>query len=142
MRFDIQKVENPEITGLQYQQGTLFGFEVREYLLEKWGRVCTYCGVQEVPLQVEHILSRAKGGTDRIANLALACEPCNLKKGTQDVRDFLAHDPGRLARILAQAREPLKDATAVNATRWLRFVCSKTVKAGEEQQRELSPVDN
>ncbi len=121
VRFDIQKVENPEITGWQYQQGTLFGFEVREYLLEKWGHVCTYCGVQGVPLQVEHILSRAKGGTDRIANLALACEPCNLKKGSQDVRDFLAHDPGRLARILAQAREPLKDATAVNATRWHLF---------------------
>ena len=54
--FDIQKMENPEVAGLEYQQGTLFGFEVREYLLLKWGRTCAYCDVQGVPLQVEHIV--------------------------------------------------------------------------------------
>jgi 5-methylcytosine-specific restriction endonuclease McrA len=117
VRFDLQKMENPEITGLQYQQGTLFGFEVREYLLSKWERSCAYCDVQGVPLQVEHIIPRAKGGTDRISNLTLACQPCNLKKGTQDVEDFLAHDPHRVARILAQAKAPRSDAMVVNATR-------------------------
>jgi 5-methylcytosine-specific restriction endonuclease McrA len=121
VRFDFQQMENPEIAGVAYQQGTLFGYEVREYLLEKWQRTCAYCGAQEVPLQVEHILSRARGGTDRLGNLALACEPCNKAKGTQDIRDFLAHDPERLARILAQAKASLKDATAVNATRWELF---------------------
>jgi len=49
-------MENPEVAGLEYQQGTLFGFEVREYLLLKWGRTCAYCDVQGVPLQVEHIV--------------------------------------------------------------------------------------
>src|SRR2546430_5850460 len=34
--FDTQKMRNPEITGAAYQQGTLFGYQVREYLLEKW----------------------------------------------------------------------------------------------------------
>ena len=121
VRFDLQKMEHPEITGIEYQQGTLFGFEVREYLLLKWGRSCSYCGMQGRPLQVEHILARAKGGTDRIANLAISCEPCNRAKGTQDVGDFLAHDPARLARILAQAKAPLKNATGVNATRWELF---------------------
>jgi hypothetical protein len=70
---------------------------------------------------LEHILSRAKGGTQRVSNLTLACEPCNLAKGTQDIRDFLAHDPVRLERILQQAKASLKDATAVNATRWELF---------------------
>jgi hypothetical protein len=121
VRFDLQKMENPEIFGVQYQQGTLFGYEVREYLLNKWKRACAYCGAEALPLQVEHIRSRAKGGTDRISNLTLACEPCNLAKGTQDIQGFLAHDPARLERILKQARNPLKDATAVNATRWLLF---------------------
>jgi hypothetical protein len=32
--------------------------------------------------------------------------------------------------------------TVINGILWLRFVCSKTVKAGEEQQRETSLVDN
>jgi len=121
VRFDLQKMANPEIAGVAYQQGTLFGYEVREYLLAKWQRTCAYCGAQEAPLQVEHILSRAKGGSDRLDNLGLACQPCNLAKGAQDIRDFLTHDPERLARILAQAKAPLKDATVVNVTRWELF---------------------
>jgi len=116
--FDLQHLENPEISGIQYQHGTLFGYEVRHYLLEKWKRACAYCGAQGLPLQVEHIQARANGGTDRISNLCLACEPCNLAKGTQDVRVFLATQPERLQRLLAQACTPLKDAAAVNTTRW------------------------
>ncbi|HEX6479033.1 MAG TPA: RNA-guided endonuclease IscB [Ktedonobacteraceae bacterium] len=121
VRFDLQRLENPEITGLRYQQGTLFGYEIREYALEKWNRTCAYCGATGVPLQLEHIQSRARGGSDRVSNLCLACEPCNLAKGTQDIRAFLAHDPARLERILTQAKASLKDAAAVNTTRWSLF---------------------
>src|ERR1019366_2517118 len=35
VRFDLQQMENPEIAGVAYQQGTLVGYETREYLLEK-----------------------------------------------------------------------------------------------------------
>ena len=121
VRFDLQKLENPEISGVEYQQGTLLGYEVREYLLNKWDRKCTYCDVQNVPLQVEHIYPKAKGGTNRISNLCLACEPCNLKKGTQAIESFLAKKPDILKRILVQAKRPLKDAAAVNSTRWALF---------------------
>ena len=121
VRFDLQRLENPEIAGVAYQQGSLFGYELKEYVLEKWNRTCAYCGATGLPLQVEHIVARAKGGTDRVSNLALACEPCNRKKGTQDIREFLKDEPERLARVLAQAKAPLKDATAVNATRWELF---------------------
>jgi 5-methylcytosine-specific restriction endonuclease McrA len=121
VRFDLQQLENPEISGIEYQQGELLGYEVREYLLNKWDRACAYCGKKDVPLQVEHIHPRAKGGTNRVANLCLACEPCNRKKGTQDIRDFLSGQPDLLKRILAQAKRPLKDAAAVNSTRWALF---------------------
>jgi len=118
VRFDLQKLENPEISGIEYQQGELQGYEVREYLLEKWQRKCAYCGIENVPLQVEHIQPKAQGGSDRISNLCLACEKCNLKKGTQDIEKFLAHKPDILKRILSQSKRPLKDAAAVNSTRW------------------------
>ena len=121
VRFDFQEIENPEISGIEYQQGELLGYEIREYLLEKWSRKCAYCGVENVPLQVEHIHPKAKGGTNRIYNLCLACEPCNLKKGTQDLKEFLARKPDILKRIMAQAKRPLKDAAAVNSTRWALF---------------------
>lgn len=118
VRFDMQKLQNPEITAVDYQQGTLAGYELREYLLEKWSRKCAYCGAEQVPLQIEHIHPTARGGSNRASNLCLACEPCNRKKAAQPVEVFLARDPKRLAAILAQAKRSLKDAAAVNATRW------------------------
>jgi len=121
VRFDTQALQNPEISGAEYQRGELFGYEVREYLLEKWGRKCAYCGAENVPLEIDHIHPRSKGGSDRVSNLTLACFPCNQRKSNRDVAEFLAHDPKRLARIEAQRKEPLKDAAAVNSTRWALF---------------------
>ncbi len=121
VRFDMQLMENPEISGVEYQQGELFGFEIREALLEKWGRCCAYCGCTDVPLQVEHIVPRARGGSNRFSNLTLACEPCNHEKGARPVEEFLAGRPAVLARVKAAARKPLDAAAAVNATRWALF---------------------
>lgn len=112
VRFDTQRMQDAEISGVAYQQGELAGYEVREYLLEKWGRACAYCGTATVPLQVEHIVPRARGGSDRVSNLTLACEPCNRCKGTQTAEEF------GYPHLHAQAKAPLKDAAAVNATRW------------------------
>ncbi|MEK0180834.1 HNH endonuclease, partial [Microcoleus anatoxicus] len=87
----------------------------------KWERRCAYCSIGNVHLQVEHIHPKAKGGTNRISNLCLACEKCNQKKGTQDVKQFLVKKPDILKHIFAQAKRPLKDAAAVNSTRWALF---------------------
>jgi hypothetical protein len=114
-------MENPEISGIEYQQGTLQGYEIREYLLEKGNRQCAYCGKKNVPLQVEHIYPRSKGGSKRLSNLCLACEKCNLTKGTQDIKEFLSEKPDVLKRVLAQIKAPLKDATAANSTRWALY---------------------
>ena len=121
VKFDLQQIENPEISGVEYQQGELLGYEVREYLLEKWDRKCAYCSAENIPLQVEHIHPKSKGGSNRISNLCLACEPCNLKKGVQSITDFLAKKPDVLKKVTAQAKRPLKDAAAVNSTRWALF---------------------
>jgi 5-methylcytosine-specific restriction endonuclease McrA len=126
VKFDLQKHENPEIAGVEYQQGTLQGYETREYLLEKWNRQCAYCNKRDVPLQVEHIHPRANGGTNRLSNLCLACKTCNIAKGTQDIKDFLKKKPDVLKRLLAQAKVPLKDAAAVNTTRWALYERLKT----------------
>lgn len=121
VKFDLQQMANPEISGVQYQQGTLAGYEVRAYLLEKWGRQCAYCGANNVPLEIEHITPRSKSHDDRVCNLTLACHPCNEKKGTQDIRVFLKDQPDLLQHLLAMALAPLKDAVAVNVTRWALY---------------------
>lgn len=118
VKFDMQKMQHPEISGTEYQQGELAGYEVREYLLEKWHRTCAYCGKKDVPLQIEHIQPRAAGGSNRVSNLTLACPPCNQSKGSQPIAEFLKGKPDLLKRIQAQAKAPLKDAAAVNASRW------------------------
>jgi 5-methylcytosine-specific restriction endonuclease McrA len=118
VRFDMQLMENPDISGVEYQQGTLHGYEIKEYLLEKWGRACVYCKKENVPLQVEHIVPRSKGGSNRPSNLTVSCEKCNLKKGVQSIGEFLSGKPELLKKIKAQMKRPLKDAAAVNATRW------------------------
>jgi len=121
VKFDMQAMNNPEIGGVEYQQGTLQGYEVREYLLEKWNRTCAYCGAKGVPLQIEHIQCRKKHGSNRVSNLCLACEPCNKKKDIQDIGEFLKGKPDILKRILAQAKASRRDASAVNSTRWALY---------------------
>lgn len=112
VRFDTQLMDNPEIGGVEYQQGELAGYEVREYLLEKWERRCVYCGKTGVALQVEHIVPRNRGGSNRVSNLTLACDPCNRKKGNQTAGEF-GHP-----KVQAQAKQPLRGAAAINSTRW------------------------
>jgi 5-methylcytosine-specific restriction endonuclease McrA len=127
VRFDMQKLENPEIRGVEYQQGTLLGYEVRECLLEKWGRECAYCAETDTPREVEHIVPRASGGSNRVSNLALACNPCNQEKDTQTLKSFFATSKrlkphqNRLPRVLEQCKKPLRDAAAVNTTRWALY---------------------
>lgn len=118
VKFDLQIAKDPDITGVAYQQGTLFGYEIREYVLEKWGRACVYCDATGVPLNMDHLQPKSKGGSDRQSNLAPSCVPCNQRKDNVPLAVFLAHDPARLARITAQMKRPLRDAAAVNTTRW------------------------
>jgi len=127
VRFDTQALETPDIEGAQYQRGQLSGYEVREYVLLKWKHQCAYCDARDVPLELDHIDPRSRHGSNRVSNLTLACTPCNQRKSNQDVRQFLRDEPERLARILAQMKAPLRDAEAVNATRWMLNARLKTL---------------
>ena len=115
VRFDTQLMENAEISGVAYQQGELAGYEVRQYLLDKWGRCCAYCGKGNLPLQVEHLVPRMRGGSSRVSNLTLACGDCNQKKGNRTAAEF------GFPHLMERARVPLKDAAAVNSVRWALY---------------------
>ena len=116
VRFDTQKLLNPEIDGIEYARGTLFGYEVREYLLEKWGRKCAYCNAENVPLQIDHITAQSRGGSNRIDNLTLACSSCNQKKNNQTVEAFC---PEKAKTI--RSKPSLGGSAAVNSTRLALF---------------------
>ncbi|EDX73244.1 HNH endonuclease domain protein [Coleofasciculus chthonoplastes PCC 7420] len=121
VNFDTQLIQNPEISGIEYQQGELAGYEVRQYLLTKWGRQCVYCGIEGVSLQVEHIHPKSKGGSNRVSNLTLSCVKCNQRKGNKPIEQFLSRKPDLLKKVLSLGKCPLKDAAAVNSTRWTLY---------------------
>jgi len=112
VKFDTQRLQNPELSGVEYQRGELWEYEVREYLLEKWGRRCAYCGAENVPLETEHVVPVSRGGTDRVSNLTLACRPCNQAKGNRTAEEF-GHP-----EVQERAQQPLVGAAAMNATRY------------------------
>ncbi len=112
VKFDLHLIQNPEIAGVEYQRGELAGWELRAYLLEKFQHQCAYCHKRDVPFELDHQVPRSRGGTHRASNVVLCCHDCNLAKGNQTAAEF-GHP-----EVEAQAKTPLKDAAAVNATRY------------------------
>ena len=125
VRFDTQKIHNPEISGIQYQQGDLLGYEIREYLLEKWKRTCAYCEATDVRLEIDHIIPKSKGGVNSVSNLTICCRTCNEKKSNLFIKEFLKNDPKKLLKIVSKSKAPLKDAAAVNI---IRFAIGNALK--------------
>jgi hypothetical protein len=128
VKFDMQLMDNPDIKGKEYQQGTLAGYTAKEYLLEKHNRTCAYCGSVSGDniLEVEHIVPRSKGGTNSIKNLTLSCKCCNQHKGADSLEAWSARlsnsklDTTRKAgikRVASGKAGTLKHAAAVNSTR-------------------------
>ena len=124
--FDIQKIKNPDISGIEYQQGTLQGYNIRNYLLEKHGRKCFYCGKAVSDFEVEHILPKSKSGSNRIDNLTLSCHDCNEKKGTLTAEEFIRQTlPTKKAvaklKQLPNEKQLFKYMAYMNATRWTLY---------------------
>lgn len=131
VRFDTQQIQNPDINGVEYQRGELADWELREYLLYRHQHCCAYChGLSGDPvLEREHVVPRSKGGSNRLSNQVIACKTCNRDKGSTLPEQWLeqcqkghrAIDGKRaktLPDIIAGKRPSLKDAAAVNASRY------------------------
>ena len=107
VRFDTQLMDNPDIEGVEYQQGTLQGTEVKEYLLIKHEHTCQYCGgaSNDAVLEIEHKIPRSRGGSSSIRNLTLACHTCNQLKGSLTPKEWLAELEAKSKKIkLDEAR--------------------------------------
>ena len=59
----------------------------RHKIKEEWDWECAYCGSDE-NLTIDHIVPRAKGGTDFTKNCLCACHSCNQDKGYTPVEDW------------------------------------------------------
>ena len=114
-KFDPQLMMNPDIQGIEYQRGTLFGWQVRAYVLDRDDGRCAYCRRSRVRLELDHVRPRAVG-SDRVDNLVPCCRECNLQKSNRPIEEFLAHQPEMLKRITERLqRSSLASATHINA---------------------------
>lgn len=131
VRFDTQLMENKNIKGVEYQQGTLFEKEVKEYLLHLFNYQCAYCnGLSNDPiLEKEHIIPRSKKGSNRIDNLVLACHTCNQAKNNLLPKEWLTllkksnskinkERVKRFGKIIKGIKPSLRDAAVINAIRY------------------------
>jgi hypothetical protein len=90
-QFDTRALWDETVT--DYQQGPNSGFENRKKaVLWRDNYTCQYCGVNCIKAglvaQVDHVIPRARGGTNAWYNLVCACEPCNRTKGARTASEF------------------------------------------------------
>lgn len=115
--FDIQKIKNPNIKGIEYQQGEQSGFyNLREYILHRDDHKCQNPNCKnkdkEKILEIHHIKYKSFGGTNNPNNLITLCTKChtspNHKKGKFLYNWYME---GKKVR-------GFKDATFMSTIRW------------------------
>jgi 5-methylcytosine-specific restriction endonuclease McrA len=53
----------------------------RKNILRRDAYKCGYCGRSDLPLTIDHVIPKARGGYDSWENLIAACTVCNNRKG-------------------------------------------------------------
>ena len=61
---------------------------LRKYVLERDGSSCRYCGSNDGPFDIDHILAVANGGSNDPSNLCVACSTCNRSKGARTLEEL------------------------------------------------------
>ena len=98
------------LPGWAYQRGEQYGWEnVKMYVRARDKYTCQYCGAVMPPdLEVDHVVPRSRGGTDRPNNLVAACHECNRRKGNQTATEFgypqVAGRSGQSFRVAAHTQ--------------------------------------
>ena len=85
--FDVaQMTSNTKLYGAAYQQGPLYQNKLRSFIFSRSNNQCVYCGAKTE--EIDHIISRAKGGTNSTYNLVASCRACNQMKSNKTLEEF------------------------------------------------------
>ena len=80
-KFDVAKMINPDIQGVDYQHGQTYGYyDVRYFVFARDEYTCQVCKKKNKILHTHHIIYRSKGGTDRADNLITVCSDCHTSE--------------------------------------------------------------
>ena len=69
--------------------------KLRQQALKRDSHTCQQCGATGVPLEINHIIGLAQGGTSTLDNLETLCAPCHQPQTRQQEREGRAK---RMAR--------------------------------------------
>ena len=108
-----QMSSDTKLWGNDYQQGNLYNKNLKEFIFSKTKGRCSYCGAKAE--EIDHIVCRAKGGSNSTYNLTPACRSCNEKKSNLSLKEF-----GKLMNKDYSQLEPKKlpkDAAIVQSAR-------------------------
>ena len=85
--FDVaQMSSNTKLWGNAYQQGPLYQNKLRSFIFNRSNNKCVYCGAKAT--EIDHIIPRAKGGTNSTYNLVASCRACNQMKSNKTLKEF------------------------------------------------------
>jgi len=92
-KFDIQKMEYPDIEGTDYQKGRLYGYtNIRSYIIAREKGKCQLCGKEwnEKGWNIHHVKERKNGGSNKPDNLALLHIDCHKKLHKENLNHKLS----------------------------------------------------
>ncbi|WP_321416739.1 RNA-guided endonuclease IscB [uncultured Methanomethylovorans sp.] len=102
--FDIHKITNPIVEGIDYQNGKQKGFyNVKQYVLSRDNYTCQYCSgkSKDNVLECHHIVFRKNKGTDTPTNLITLCKTCH-----QDLHAKYTQDTFPIHGIKSRTKHP------------------------------------
>ena len=112
--FDVAQMSfNTKLWGNAYQQGPLYQNKLRSFIFNRSNNKCVYCGAKAT--EIDHIIPRAKGGTNSTYNLVASCRACNQMKSNLTLKAFgkmMNKDYSRL-----EPKKLPKDAAIVQSSR-------------------------
>ena len=80
-KFDVAKMINPKIKGVDYQHGQTYGYyDVRYFVFTRDEYTCQVCKKKNKILHTHHVIYRSEGGTDRADNLITVCSDCHTSE--------------------------------------------------------------
>lgn len=121
-RFDMQKIRNPEIEGVQYQHGRMYGYEnIKAYVLAKYNYQCPICGRKfgskrkdgtVVKMRMHHRDYVSNGATDNPDSYIPVCECCHTAQEHAE--------GGKLDKLMKGSKKSIRgmrDMTFINILR-------------------------
>lgn len=110
IEYDGQVINSPSLT---LRIPTVIRLMTYIHLPRSWGGIrfskknvfkrdnhtCQYCGRSGVGMTIDHVIPKSRGGTTCWENVVVACQKCNLKKGSRTPKESTL-------KLLCKPREP------------------------------------